>query len=148
MGSVFFTLVVSVLLGLTAPHDCGDGITYASKEQTENDDRFADFPKIDAAPKFKGSDKKLKRLIKNRLELSEEAKKEIFNLNFALTVNCDGTLRDIKNLGDPKGHNFTNIVAILFETAGMWTPAMRNGVPVDCVYFTTFFVYGPDYDFE
>jgi hypothetical protein len=141
------TLIFSVLMGLTLPSDCGDGITYASKAQTENDERFADFPKIDATPKFKGGDKKLMRLIKNRLELSEVAKKEIFNLNFALTVNCDGTLRDIKSLGDPKAHDFTNIVDVLYETAGMWTPAAHNAIPVNCVYVGSFFVYGDEYDY-
>lgn len=147
MGSVFFTVAVSVLFGLTTPHDCGDGITYASAAQTENDARFAEFPKIDVAPKFKGGDKKLERFIKNRLKLTEVAKKEIFNLNYVLTVNCDGSLRDITQLGDPKSANFTNIVAILFETADMWTPAKHNGAPVDCLYVGSLFVYGDEYDY-
>jgi hypothetical protein len=147
MVSFFFSLCVSVFLSLSTPNDCGDGVTYASKAQTENDQRFADFPKIDATPKFKGGDKKLMRLIKNRLELSEVAKKEIFNLNFALTVNCDGTLRDIRPLGDPKSFDFTNIVDILYETAGMWTPAAHNAIPVNCVYVGSFFVYGDEYDY-
>lgn len=127
--------------------DCGDGVTYAAAEQTANDPRFAEYPKIDSSPKFKGGRKKLDRWIKNRLELSDAAKKEIFNLNYRLTVGCDGSLRDIQYMGDPKGASFTNIVAILFETAGQWTPAEHNGVPVDCIYYGTFFVYGDEYDY-
>lgn len=140
-------LVLAAFFAFAPTTNCGDGTTYASAAQTENDARFADFPKIDSAPKFKGGDKKLNRLIKNRLELSEEAKKEIFNLNFALTVSCDGTLRDIKSLGDPQARDFTNIVDILYETAGMWTPAAHNGAPVDCVYVGSLFVYGDEYDY-
>lgn len=142
-----FYLAIATLLMLSPVTDCGDGTTYASAKQTAEDSRFAEFPKIESAPRFKGGDKKLERFIKNRLELSEVAKKEIFSLNYALTVNCDGSLRDIKPFGDPKGDNFTNIVAILFETANLWTPAKHNGAPVDCVYFGTLFVYGDEYDY-
>lgn len=125
--------------------DCGDGNVYASKKQTENDKRFESYQKINSAPKFKGGDKKLDNLIRSRLKLSEIAKTQIFNLNYQFTVTCDGKIKNIKQLGDQKANDWTNIVDIIQGTEGSWKPAKKNGNPVDCVYFRTLWVMGNKY---
>lgn len=125
--------------------DCGDGNVYANKEQTQFDKRFDSYTKISGCPKFEGGDKKLDKLIGKNLKLSATAKTQIFNLNYRFIVTCEGKIKDVKQIGDPKADDWTNISEIIEGTEGKWTPAQKDGKPVDCVYFRTFFVNGSSY---
>lgn len=145
MKKVLLILTAFFMLAFAPNPDCGDGTVYASAKQTEFDNRFEIYTKIDGVPKFKGGDKKLGKLIRSKLKLSDVAKTQYFMLNYQCTVACDGSIRDIKQLGDPRGDSWTNIEEILHGTAGNWSPAKKDGVPVDCVYFGRLFVSGPQY---
>lgn len=125
--------------------DCGDGNVYASMKQTEYDKRFDDYPKIDAVPEYKDGDKKLTKLIQSELELSDVAKSQIFNLNYQFTVTCEGKIKNVKQIGDPKADDWTNIIEIIQATEGDWIPAKIEGHPVDCIYFGKIFINGMKY---
>lgn len=138
---------MTVLLGFAFNLDpgCGDGKVYANKKQTEHDKRFDSYPKIKGIPKYKGGEKKLTEYILSKLTLSEVAKTQIFFLNYQFTVTCDGSIKDIKQIGDPKAADWTNITEILPGTEGSWKPAKNDGQPVDCVYFHRIFIQGSDH---
>ena len=51
------------------------------------------------------------------------------------TVTCDGMVKDIQTLGDPKMSNWTNMAEIIKNTSGMWVPALKDGKPGDCIFF-------------
>jgi hypothetical protein len=130
------------IFGTAAIAQCGDGKVYSNKAQTEFDKRFDSYPKTVECPQFKGGKKALDQLIQQKMKLNATAKSQIFNLNYKFTVGCDGKIKDIKQIGDAKMDNWTNIVAIIKGTAGKWTPAKKNGIAVDCVYFGTFMING------
>jgi hypothetical protein len=144
MKTLYFLLTILFLSFAPAP-ECGDGNVYANATQTQNDNRFADYTKIDGIPEYKGGEKKLDKLILAQLKLSDVAKTQIFNLNFQFTVTCDGKIKDVKQIGDPKANDWTNIVEIIQGTEGSWTPAKKDGQPVDCIYFDKVFINGSKY---
>jgi hypothetical protein len=145
MKSYLIILTSICFLSFAPTPECGDGAIYASTKQTQYDKRFDSYTKINSSPSFKGGDKKLDKLIRSQLKLSSVAKTQIFNLNYQFTVTCDGKITDIKQLGDPKGNDWTNIVEIIASTEGSWKPAVKGGKTVNCVYFRTLFINGSSY---
>ncbi len=145
MKTFLLILTAFMIFGFTPNPDCGDGKVYANKKQTEFDKRFDSYPKINGVPKFKGGDKKLDKLIRSKLKLSDVAKTQIFNLNYQFTVTCDGKIKDVKQIGDSKADDWTNIVEIIQGTEVDWTPAKNDGKTVDCVYFSKIFINGSQY---
>lgn len=145
MRTILLTLTTLLILSFTKAPDCGDGSVYANKKQTEYDKRFESYQKIDGVPKYKGGDKKLDKLIRSKLKLSDVAKTRIFNLNYQFTVTCDGKIKDVKQIGDSKADDWTNIVEIIMGTDADWTPAEKDEKPVDCVYFNKIFINGSQY---
>jgi hypothetical protein len=145
MKKALLILITFLFFGFASNPDCGDATVYANKKQTENDKRFDIYPKIKAAPKYKGGDKKLDELIRSKLKLSEAAKTLVFNLNYQFTVTCDGKVKDVKQIGDSKADDWTNIVEIILSTEADWTPAKKDGKTVDCVYFRKLFINGSEY---
>ncbi|MDH4474316.1 MAG: hypothetical protein QE487_17050 [Fluviicola sp.] len=126
--------------------NCGERI-FAWEQQTANDERFVDFPKVSGkknGPKYVGGDKALDRLIREKLILSEEAQGHIFNLNYYFVVNCDGSIGDVVILGDEIVAEWTNIRNIIVHTMG-WKPALFDKKPVNCIYFRTLMINGKDY---
>jgi hypothetical protein len=140
------TLLTSVfalfIFSTTTIAQCGDGKVYSNKAQTEFDKRFDSYPKTVECPAFKGGKKALDQLIQQKMKLNATGKTQVFNLNYKFTVGCDGKIKDIKQIGDAKMDDWTNIVAIIKGTAGKWTPAKKNGIAVDCIYFGTFAING------
>lgn len=145
MKIILLILTTFLLFAFTPNPDCGDGKVYANKKQTEYDKRFDDYNKIDDVPKYKGGDKKLSKLIQSNLKLSNVAKTQIFNLNYQFTVTCDGKIKDVKQIGNSKADDWTNIVEIIKTTEANWTAAKKDGQPVDCVYFSKIFINGSNY---
>lgn len=145
MKKILITLSIFIGFAFTTAPDCGDGKVYANSKQTENDIRFNSYSKISDAPKFKGGDKKLDKLVRENLRLSETAKSQIFNLNYQFTVTCDGKIKDVKQLGDPTVDNWTNIGEVIQATEVDWTPAKKDGKAVDCIYFDKVFINGSNY---
>jgi len=145
MKTILFVLTIFMIFAFTPNPDCGDGKVYANKKQTEFDKRFDNYPKIDGVPEYKGGDKKLGKLIQTELVLSEAAKTQIFNLNYQFTVTCEGKITDVKQIGDSKADDWTNIVEIIQSTEADWTPAKKDGKTVDCVYFSKIFINGSQY---
>jgi hypothetical protein len=145
---LFFAFLLLFLLAFTYRiPGCGDGKLYAWEKQTGNDTRFAGFPKITGkknGPEYESGDKKLDQLIREKLVLSDEAKKHRFVLNYYFTVQCDGSIATIVILGDPVVQEWTNIENILLHTRG-WKPATVNGKPVDCIYFRTLPINGSEF---
>lgn len=120
---------------------------FAWEQQTANDERFVDFPKVSGkknGPKYVGGDKTLDRLIREKLILSEEAQGHVFNLNYYFVVNCDGSIGDVVVLGDEVVAEWTNIRNIIRHTIG-WQPALFDKKPVNCIYFRTLMINGNDY---
>jgi hypothetical protein len=142
-----FSLLLIALLGFSSSKslDCGDGKTYANIKQTEFDKRFDSYEKIKGCPEFKEGDKGLTELILKDLKLSDIAKTQVFNLNFTAKITCDGKIVDARQIGDPKMDEFTNILQILKSTQDMWTPAKKDGKPVECIYFGKVFINGTKY---
>ena len=145
MKKFLVILIVFLCFAFTSQPDCGDGSVYANKKQTEYDKRFDKYKKISGLPKFKGGDKKLKKFVQNNLELSEVAKTQIFNLNYQFTVTCDGKIKDVKQIGNSKMNDWTNISGVIKKTEENWTPAVNGGKTVDCVYFSKIFINGSLY---
>jgi len=147
MARILISICLCLVFGRGIAQVCGDGVTYASKEQTEFDKRFDSYPKLvgkKGTPKYPGGDKKLDELIRSRLKVSAEGKNMVFNLNFRLVIGCDGVVKHAEQIGDKRFSEMTNIVEILMSTAG-WTPARKEGQPVDCVYFGKILVNGSQY---
>lgn len=142
MKTILLILTTFLIFAFTLNPDCGDGNVYANKKQTEYDKRFDSYLKIDGVPKYKGGDKKLDKLIRSKLKLSEIAKTQFFYLNYQFTVTCDGKIKDTKQIGDQKAEDWTNIVEIIHGTEGEWTPAKKDGKTVDCVYFSKILING------
>jgi hypothetical protein len=120
---------------------------FAWEQQTANDERFVDFPKVSGkknGPKYAGGDKTLDHLIREKLILSEEAQGHVFNLNYYFVVHCDGSIGDVVVLGDEVVAEWTNIRNIITHTIG-WQPALFNKKPVNCIYFRTLMINGNDY---
>ena len=140
--TLFFALF---LLSFTSDHSCGDGKVYANRKQTQYDNRFDNYPKIDGVPKFKGGEKKLDQFVQNNIVLSDVAKTQVYNLNYKFTVTCEGKIEDVIQIGDPKADDWTNIGEVIHQTEGKWKPAIQNGKPVDCVYFNRTFLNGSRY---
>jgi len=147
MKQFLIILEVALCFGFTTNlnPDCGDGNVYANKKQTEYDKRFDYYEKISGLPKFKGGDKKLDKVVRKNLELSEVAKTQIFNLNYQFTVTCDGKIKDVKQIGDSRADDWTNISDVIKKTEEDWTPAKKDGKSVNCVYFAKVFVNGSTY---
>lgn len=141
--TVLFTSFL--IFSFTANNDCGDGTIYANQKQTQYDKRFDEYTKIEGIPKFKGGKKKLDKLILANLKLSATAKNQIFNLNYQFVVTCDGKIQDVKQIGDPKANDWTNIAEIIQGTETHWQPAHKDGAPVDCIYFGKIFINGSQY---
>jgi hypothetical protein len=127
------------------PQDCGDGNIYSRSKQTANYDSFDGFHKISSLPKMKGGNRRLLKIIRKNLRLSDVAKTQIFSLNYQFTITCDGQIKDIKALGDIKVKDWTNIVDIIVSTEGKWRPAKKHRKPVDCIYFDRMFINGGNY---
>jgi hypothetical protein len=128
--------------------DCGDGTLYAWEQQTGKDSRFSGLPKVSGkknGPAYESGDKKFDQLIREKLLLSDEAKKHVFVLNYYFTVQCNGDIADVVILGDPVVAEWTNIENIVLHTKG-WKPATRYGKPVDCIYFRTLPINGSDFN--
>ena len=123
--------------------ECGDGNIYASKKHSKFDKRFDSYKKIDDLPSIKEGD--MNKIIKNNLKLSQEAKKAIFRLNYMFTVTCDGKIENIKVLGDSKMLDWTNVDEVIESTSGQWKPAKKDGIEVDCVYFSKVTIVGSNY---
>ncbi|PWL24066.1 MAG: hypothetical protein DCO96_14860 [Fluviicola sp. XM-24bin1] len=85
------------------------------------------------------------KFVINNLELSEAAKTQIFNLNYQFTVTCDGKIKDVKQIGDSKADDWTNIAEVIKKTEESWTPAKKDGKPVNRVYFSRIFVNGSNF---
>ncbi len=137
-------IIVSCYINVFA-QKCGDGKTYASKEQTENDNRFDDYKKITSHPEFKGGKDKLDSLIRSQLKVAPRGKTMVFKLNYTITVTCDGNVKDAKLLGNADYADLTNIIEIISTTSGQWKPAKKSGVEVDCIYFGKMTVVGIKY---
>ncbi len=147
MRQILIILSAALCFGFSTnpTHNCGDGNVYANKKQTEYDKRFDNYEKISGLPKFKGGNKKLDKFVRNNLKLSEIAKAQIFNLNYQFTVTCDGIIKDVKQIGDSRADDWTNISEVIKKTQENWTPARKDGKPVDCIYFSRIFVNGSNY---
>ena len=135
MKKILLLLLLAPVFGLAQNTTCGDGIVYANKKQTQYDDRFDSYTKISGAPKMKGGDEQLKEVVLANLKLADEAKNMVFRLNYQFTVTCDGKIRDVIQIGDPRMSDWTNIETVIQSTEADWTPAKNKGKPVDCVYF-------------
>lgn len=142
MKTILFTLLLCLGFAFNNPSTCGDGTVYANDKQTEYDDRFDDYPKIKGLPKFKGGSKQLKAIVLEKLVLSDVAKTQIFRLNYQFTVSCDGKIKDLRQIGDPKADDWTNIEEIIESTEADWSPAKHKGNPVDCIYFHSITING------
>jgi len=140
-----FALSILLLFSFrNVPPACGDGNLYAWEEQTKLDSRFNEFPKLNGkknGPSYPGGDKALDALIREKLILDEEAKDQIFMLNYYFTVKCDGSIDDVVILGDPVVKDWTNIDHIIRRTTG-WEPATIDGKAVDCIYFRKMMING------
>lgn len=145
MSTIFLTLTTFLIFSFTHTTDCGDGSVYANKKQTAYDKRFDNFQKIGGVPKYKGGEKKLEKLIRSKLKLSGVAKTQVFYLTYQFTVTCAGKIKDVKQIGDSKAEDWTNIVEIIQGTEADWSPANKDGKPVDCVYFNKIFINGSQY---
>ena len=145
MKSFLIILTSICFLSFAPTPECGDGTVYASAKQTKYDKRFDSYTKINSSPSFKGGDKKLDKLIRSQLKLSSVAKTLIFMLNYQFTVTCDGKITDIKQIGNAKFDDCTNIVEIIASTEGSWKPAVKSGKRVDCVYFRRLNIIGSSY---
>ena len=145
MRTFFLSILAFLCFSFATDPACGDGNTYANQEQTGLDKRFDGYTKISGCPSFAGGEKKLDKLIRKSLKLSAAAKTQVFNLNYQFTVACDGKIKDVKQIGDPKANDWTNIGEIIQGTEGKWTPAQKDGKAVDCVYFRRLFVNGSQY---
>lgn len=143
----YLLLAISILLAFAfrPGSACGDGTIYANKKQTELDQRFDSFPKIKGAPKYAGGEEELDKLIKQELKLSDAAKTQVFRLNFRFTVTCEGRISNVMQIGNKKADDWTNIREIIQSTEGKWTPAKKDGQPVDCVYFRALTINGSKY---
>jgi hypothetical protein len=144
MKNLLLIVSVFVALGFNLAPNC-DKVIYANKQQTEYDDRFNNYEKINGIPKIKGGDKKLDKIIRKNLKLSETAKTQFFMLNYQFTVNCEGEIKDVKQIGDPKADSWTNIKEVIMKTEGFWKPAKHKGKPVNCIYFSRISINGGDY---
>ena len=133
------------MLLLGNQEDCGDGNTYVVEKQTKYDTRFSDYQKITDSPKFIGGKEKLEKLINEKLELSNEAKKIVFRLNYKFTITCEGKIEDIEVLGDLRAREMTNIKDIILSTDGQWEPAKKDGKKVSCIYFSKKTIVGSKY---
>ncbi len=142
---LFLLITTSSLKFLYSQDNCNSTKVYANKKQTEFDTRFNSIDKIKSSPKFKGGEKKLTKLIRENLKLSDVAKSQVFNLNFQFTITCDGEIVDVKQIGDQKMDNWTNISEVIQTTKGLWTPAKENGENVNCIYFQKIFINGSNY---
>ena len=142
---IFITALTFLCFAFTVNTDCGDGTVYANNKQTEYDERFDSYIKINGCAKFKGGEEEFDQLIRDKLKLSETAKNQIFNLNFQFTVTCDGKIKDVKQIGDPMANDWTNIAEIVQSTEGEWSPAKNGGQTVDCVYFDKVLIVGSKY---
>lgn len=146
MKHSLLSLCLLFMCGSLYAQECGEGLTYASQKQTEFDSRFDAYPKLDGnkgMPQFKGGDKKLEELIRSQLKLSEEARTQIFILNFKFTISCDGRVKDVMQIGDKRADAWTNITEIIPMSG--WEPARKDGKPVDCIYFGRVMVNGSQY---
>lgn len=135
--------VVSLLFSKEEPLQCGDGKTYAVEKQTKFNNKFDGYEKVSNAPYLDGQN--LNEIIEENLKLNDIAKQNIFRLNYMFTVSCNGELKDVKVLGDPKSINWTNIVDIIKNTEGNWIPATREGKNIDCIYFSRKTIVGDKY---
>lgn len=145
MKYLFLAAAISIAFASRPGTGCGDNTVYANKKQTEHDSRFDSFPKIKEIPKYTGGEEELHRLVKQNLELSDAAKTQIFRLNFRFTVTCEGRISNVMQIGNKKADDWTNIKEVIQSTEGKWTPAKKNGQPVDCVYFTALTINGSEY---
>lgn len=130
-------LVASLLIALQLLAPCDDSQLYTLKKQTEGDNRFSAFPKIEKKrdyPVYPGGDKALDKLIREKLILTSEAQRYDFILNFYFTIHCDGSIGEVVILGDEETVDWTNISTIIQHTRD-WQPAYVNGKAVDCIYF-------------
>ena len=125
--------------------ECGDGITYSNEKQTKYDKRLSEYPKIESVPTYSDGRDELNKLIESNLKVSENGKNIVFRLNYMFTVTCDGQIKDFKTLGDPKASELTNMEEIIKMTIGNWKPAVKDGQPVDCVYFEKKTIVGNKY---
>ncbi|WP_109436432.1 hypothetical protein [Aquimarina sp. AU119] len=123
--------------------ECGDGNVYVVERQTKFDKRFDSYKKIGDSPSLINGD--LNKVIEDNLKLSDEAKKIVFRLNYMFTITCDGKIKDIEIIGEPKMYNWTNLIEIVKKTEGNWIPAKKEGKEVDCVYFSKKTIIGSKY---
>ena len=138
-------LLIFICLAFTSEPTCGDETVYANSKQTANDNRFKKYKKIKDVPKFKGGERKLENIIRNNLELAEDAKSQIFNLNYQFTLTCEGKIKDVVQIGDPIADNWTNIETILKDTESDWKVAKKDGEAVNCIYFGKIFINGSQF---
>lgn len=138
-------IFIAILFTYSQNPNCGDGTTYVNEKQVKYDKRFAAYPKIESVPQFSGGKEALNKLIEEKLKVSEKAKNIVFRLNFMFTITCDGKIKDFKTLGDPKASSLTNMIEIIESTKGKWTPAKKDGVAVDCIYFAQKTILGSKY---
>jgi hypothetical protein len=145
MKNILILISIAICFGFTNAEDCGDETVYANVEQTQYDKRFESFTKIDGIPKFNGGNKKLDQIVRENLELSDVAKTQFFRLNYQFTVTREGKIKDVKQIGDSKADDWTNIGDVIKSTEGDWTPAEKDGNPVDCIYFRKISINGASY---
>ena len=124
---------------------CGDGITYANEKQTKNDRRFASYSKIEGIPTFNDGLDAFNKLVETNLKVNKEGKDMVFRLNYMFIVGCDGKIMGFITLGNAIFSDLTNIEEIIISTNGKWTPAIKDGKAVDCIYFSKKTIVGSNY---
>lgn len=97
---ILMIILVSIFTSGNDKIECGDGITYANKKQTEFDKRLSNIPKIQDVPTYNGGTSEFKKFIEENLKVTEKGKGSIFRANYMFTITCDEQLKDIKVLGD------------------------------------------------
>ncbi len=124
---------------------CSDTTIYANSKQTKYDNRFSNYKKIKSQPKYSGGSKKFESYLRENLIVDARFKNEIFNLNYQITISCDGKIIEAKTLGDKRFGEITNFIEIAQKTEGNWKAAKNKGKEVNCIYFGKMFVNGSLY---
>lgn len=111
------------------------------KKSLKNDTIVYDSKDVDIKPQYAGDTNKLQAFIKKNYVKSEEIIREEIQAGILTTfiIEKDGTLSNIKILRDFGYGSGEELVRVL-KLCPKWTPAVKDGQPVRCLYSTLYYV--------
>lgn len=133
---------IPVLTGVSNQPDCGDGTTYANREQTKHDKRFHSFKKIKSVPEFLGEYEEFNHFILANYIKYDVAQSDIQLVEYQFTITCEGKLKGLKCLGEGNIIDWPIIEEIILNSRNKWKPATKSGLNVDCIFFNKIVLNG------